>query len=100
MKTNTFTLFLLLVLGHAWGQERALNKALADSPRAYALFSADGEPVAWTDFVVEASQADVVFFGELHDDAIMHWLQAELVRDLDVGGLALTRGRREAVHED
>ena len=92
MKTNAFALFFLLVSGHAWGQERALNKALADSPRAYALFSADGEPVAWPEFVEEASQADVVLFGELHDDAIMHWLQAELVRDLVEAGMSPALG--------
>ena len=35
-------------------------------------------PIWWT----EALEADVVCFGELHDDPIMHWLQQELVRSL------------------
>ena len=26
--------------------------------------------------------SDVVLFGELHDDPIMHWLQAELIRNM------------------
>ena len=63
-------------------QARALSKALADSPRAYALFDDAGKPVAWPDLVEAAREADVVLFGEYHDDPVMHWLQAELIRDL------------------
>ena len=63
-------------------QTRALSKALDDSPRAYALFDDAGKPVAWPDLVEAAREADVVLFGEYHDDPIMHWLQAELIRDL------------------
>ena len=63
-------------------QARALSKALANSPRAYALFDKVGKPVAWPDLVEAAREADVVLFGEYHDDPIMHWLQAELIRDL------------------
>ena len=73
-------------------QSRALKKALAESPQAYALFNGEGEPVSWAEFVEDAAQADVVCFGELHDDAIMHWLQAELVRDLLAAGKTPTLG--------
>lgn len=76
----------------ATAQDRALNKALADSPRAYALFDAKGIPVSWSDLVSQSLEADVVFFGELHDDAIMHWLQAELIRDLLAAGVSPTLG--------
>jgi uncharacterized iron-regulated protein len=66
--------------------QKAVRKALAESPVAYALFNANGDPLSWPEVVAQASQADVVFFGELHDDPIMHWLQAQLVRDLlDLG---------------
>jgi uncharacterized iron-regulated protein len=92
MKTYAFLLSFLVLSGSAVAQERALNKALADSPRAYALFTSEGEPVAWPELVEAASKADVVLFGELHDDAIMHWLQAELVRDLIGAGLAPALG--------
>lgn len=33
--------------------------------------------------VKKARSADVVFFGEIHDDAISHWLQLKLVKELD-----------------
>lgn len=67
---------------HEVQAQKAVRKALAESPTAYALFNADGEPMSWPEVVSQASRADVVFFGELHDDPIMHWLQAQLVRDL------------------
>ena len=73
-------------------QSRALNKAMADSPKAYALFDNEGEPVSWAAIVEQAAKADVVLFGELHDDPIMHWLQAELVRDLLAAGKTPTLG--------
>ena len=45
-------------------QSRALKKALAESPQAYALFNGEGEPVSWAEFVEDAAQADVVCFGD------------------------------------
>ena len=74
------------------GQERALNKALSDSPRAYALYTSEGKPASWDAFVAEAMDSDVVLFGELHDDPIMHWLQAELIRNMLAEGVHPTLG--------
>ena len=89
MKT-ALSAFILLVMPLSFlGQDRAVNKALSQSPKAYALFDEQGKPAAWSDFVDEAMDADVVLFGEYHDDPIMHWLQAELVRA--VLGLRLLR---------
>ena len=86
MKTALSALILLVMPLSFIGQNRAVNKAMAKSPKAYALFDEQGKPAAWSDFVEEAKGADVVLFGEYHDDPIMHWLQAELVRAmLDAG---------------
>ena len=81
MKYILFICALLFALDGV-AQARALSKALANSPRAYALFDKVGKPVAWPDLVKAAREADVVLFGEYHDEPIMHWLQAELIRDL------------------
>ena len=70
--------FLFALEGVA--QARALSKAMADSPRAYALFDDAGKPVAWPDLLEAVREADVVLFGEYHDDPVMHWLQAELMK--------------------
>jgi uncharacterized iron-regulated protein len=53
----------------------------SDKP-AYKLFNIKGKEVKYSALISEASKADVVFFGELHDNPIAHWLQKELTRDL------------------
>ena len=83
---------LMLLSLNCLGQERALNKALSDSPRAFALYTSEGIPASWDAFVAEAMASDVVLFGELHDDPIMHWLQAELIRNMLAEGVHPTLG--------
>lgn len=76
--------------GHA--QTKAMTKAWKGSPQAYALYTPDGNPASWSDLIDRAMTADVVFFGELHDDAVMHWLQKELVQNLLDKGLTPALG--------
>ena len=64
------------------GQERALNKSRAQSPLAYAIYDEAGKPTSWAELIEEVKIADVVLFGEFHDDPIVHWLQHELILDL------------------
>ncbi len=52
-----------------------------DKP-AYMLFDQKGKNASYKDLVKEASQADIVFFGELHNNPICHWLEYELTADL------------------
>ncbi len=48
----------------------------------YHLYTADGERITYGDLLKTAKSHDVILFGELHNNAIAHWLQHELVRDL------------------
>lgn len=52
-----------------------------DKP-AYRLFDEHGKNASYKDLLKEASEADIVFFGELHDNPICHWLEYELTADL------------------
>ncbi len=52
-----------------------------DKP-AYRFFDADGKKAKYSSILKEASEADVVFFGELHNNPICHWLQYEITKDL------------------
>jgi len=52
-----------------------------DKP-AYKLFDQKGKGASYKDLIKEASQADIVFFGELHDNPICHWLEYEITADL------------------
>ena len=49
---------------------------------AYKLFSEKGKKVNFEKMLAAAVEADVVLFGEQHDDPIAHWLQYELTIDL------------------
>jgi len=49
---------------------------------AYKLFREDGKKVKYEKMINAAAKADVVLFGELHNNPISHWLQLELTRDL------------------
>ncbi len=52
-----------------------------DKP-AYRLFAKEGKVVAYQDLLQAAQKADVVLFGELHNNPINHWLQLQLAKDL------------------
>ncbi len=52
-----------------------------DKP-AYRIYNGEGKKSDYNDLVKEASKADVVFFGELHDNPIAHWLELELAKSL------------------
>jgi uncharacterized iron-regulated protein len=59
----------------------------ADKP-AYVLFNTEGKKVKYENMIESVSSSDVVFFGELHDNPIAHWLEYEVTSDLykKVGG--------------
>ncbi|HAQ64314.1 MAG TPA: iron-regulated protein [Bacteroidales bacterium] len=52
-----------------------------DKP-AYQFFSSDGKPLKYTEMMQAAASADVILFGELHNNPVCHWLQLELTRDI------------------
>ncbi|HRJ31761.1 MAG TPA: ChaN family lipoprotein [Cyclobacteriaceae bacterium] len=56
--------------------------SFAQDKAAFKLFSKEGKPVDYQKMIVEISRADIVLFGELHDNAIVHWLQLQVTKDL------------------
>ena len=56
----------------------------------YALFDAAGRKLSHRKFLRAVESADVVLFGELHNNPVAHWLQVVVARDLAArGGLVL-----------
>ncbi len=53
----------------------------SDKP-AYNLYDREGKNVKYEKMIEKISSADVVFFGELHDNPIAHWLEYEITADL------------------
>ena len=67
-------LVLLMVTTTAPAQEK-------DKP-AYRLFNKKGRHISYGKMLDELGKADVVLFGEQHNDPIAHWLQLEVAKDL------------------
>ena len=49
---------------------------------AYQLYNAQGKSMRYEQLLKQAAEADIVLFGELHNNPIAHWLQYELTKDL------------------
>lgn len=55
--------------------------AMTDKP-AYRLYDQKLKSTTYAKLLRQAAEADVVFFGELHNNPICHWLQLQLTKDL------------------
>jgi uncharacterized iron-regulated protein len=53
----------------------------SDKP-AYFLFDKKGKPEKYEKMLKQLEDADIVLFGESHDNPIAHWLQLEVTKDL------------------
>ena len=53
----------------------------SDKP-AYQLYNAKGKKAKYSKMLEKAIEADIVLFGEIHNNTICHWLQLELLKDL------------------
>src|ERR1700757_1445729 len=59
-----------------------MSFCLPNSKDAYVLYDSKGKKTDYTQMLAEAKKADIILFGELHDNPICHWLQWELTQDL------------------
>lgn len=57
--------------------------ATAQDKQAYRVFDSKGKETDYTQLLKQSKKADVVFFGEQHNNPISHWLQIELAQDLE-----------------
>ncbi|NOR88475.1 MAG: iron-regulated protein [Bacteroidales bacterium] len=53
----------------------------SDKP-AYQIFTQQGKAVKYSKMIKSLEEADIVMFGELHNNPISHWLQLEVTKDL------------------
>ncbi|MFN3967533.1 ChaN family lipoprotein [Flavobacterium sp.] len=54
----------------------------AQDKKAYQLFDKKGKKVTYGKLLKAAEKAQVVLFGEYHNNPVVHWLQLELTKDL------------------
>lgn len=50
--------------------------------RAYKIFDQNGKKMSYEKLLKKVSEADIILFGELHNNPINHWLQFELTKDI------------------
>lgn len=48
----------------------------------YQIFDKKGKVTSYNKLINASAQAEIVLFGEYHDNAIIHWLELELAKDL------------------
>ena len=58
-----------------------IGQSMATKP-AYRIFDAAGDSISYEQMLEALRAEDIVFFGELHNNPIAHWLQFELTRDM------------------
>jgi len=54
--------------------------------QAFKIYNKEGNEVRFESMVQIAAQHEVVFFGELHNNSIAHWLQLQILKQLDKNG--------------
>ena len=52
-----------------------------DKP-VYQIYNHKGKDIKYKNLIEEISGADIVFFGEIHNNPISHWLQVEVTKDI------------------
>jgi uncharacterized iron-regulated protein len=60
----------------------SIQCAVAQDKPAYQIFTKEGKAVEYGKMIKELGKADVILFGELHDNSIDHWLELQVTKDL------------------
>lgn len=55
--------------------------ATAQNKPAYVLYNAKGRKVKYAKMIRSVLEQDVLFIGELHNNAISHWMELEITKD-------------------
>ena len=56
--------------------------AMKSDKEAFELYDANGKDVEYDKMIKELLKADIVFFGELHNNPISHWFELEITKSL------------------
>ncbi|WP_339753636.1 ChaN family lipoprotein [Algoriphagus aquimarinus] len=67
---------------------------------AYQFFTSKGKKVDLQQVLKEAAKADAVFFGELHNNSVGHWLQLQVLKGLQAEHSDLVVGSEIFERED
>ncbi len=71
MKKITFSIFLFATI-----------ISVAQDKKAYQIFDKNGKKSSYEKLLKVGEKAEVILFGEYHDNSVVHWLQLEFTKDL------------------
>jgi uncharacterized iron-regulated protein len=54
----------------------------AQQKSAYVLYNAQGKKISYKKMIKQLAKKDIVLFGEFHNNAIAHWLELAVAKDL------------------
>ena len=79
--------FLILMTGSLNAQSNSktdseVDNEKIDNPQAFKIYNSKGKETSYKKMTLALSENDMIFFGELHNNTVSHWLQYELSRDL------------------
>lgn len=60
----------------------SVQLTMAQKTEPYIIYNAKGKKVRFDKMVKQIKDADVILFGELHNNAIAHWLQLQLTKKM------------------
>ena len=72
MKKYLVFIFLLATTATAFSQQKP----------AYILYNSEGKKVSYKKMINQLAKKDIVLFGEFHNNAIAHWLELSVAKDL------------------
>jgi uncharacterized iron-regulated protein len=72
MKKNLLVVLLVLCSISIFGQQKP----------AYILYNAQGKKISYKKMIKQLAKKDIVLFGEFHNNAIAHWLELAVAKDL------------------
>ena len=81
---NKYLLLLLSVL--------ISSVSFAQTPEAFELYKANGKKAKYKKMIEKMNEADVVLFGELHNNSICHWMQLQVSKSIFEQDSMLTMG--------
>jgi len=59
-----------------------LSNTFSQHLKAYQIYTGKGKKVSFSKFIKKAVASEVILFGEIHNDPILHWLQYETLQAL------------------
>nr|WP_320118401.1 ChaN family lipoprotein [uncultured Marinifilum sp.] len=67
--------------------------AFSNGNPTYRIFNENGKPIKYQKMIRQIVNADIILFGELHNNPISHWLELQVTKDLyEIKGKSLVLG--------